>query len=188
MLQKTFQHVARQVYSLELLHLRFTGKAERKPRLLKDDANYEADEPSEQRQEAWQTGIENGTTPPRRSPGPTEAEIRETWEEIQGRNWREEEEKELEAFADWAFGLDGFPSLRVLASGDFSHGNRFAGSRMLWCRKTRGSTRGATWRAVERKDVLENELIDANMDMLSACPVSPLYYSYGRGDKFPGIS
>jgi len=188
MLQKTFQDIARQVYSLKLLHLRFTGKAERKPRLLKSDADYEGDEPSERWARARETATENGTPPPPRSPGPTEAEIRETWEQIQGRNWREDEEKELEAFANWAFGPDGFPCLRVLASGDFSHGNRFADSRTLWCRKTRGSTRRAKWRPVEREDVLENELIDGNIDMLSACPVSPLYYSYGRGDKFPGIS
>lgn len=188
MLQKNFQGTARHVYSLQLLHLRFTGKAERKPKFLKNGADYESDGPSEQWTRAQQTAIENGTTPPPGSPASTEAEFREMWEEIHGRNWQEDEEKELEAFANWAFGPDGFPCLRVLASGDFSYGNRFAGSRTLCCRETRGSTMRANWRPVERKDVLENELVDANMDMLSACPVSPLYYSYGREDKFPGIS
>lgn len=188
MLRKIFQDTARHVYSLQLLHLRFTGKAERKPKFLKNGADYEGDGPSEQWTRAQQTAIENGTTPPPRSPASTEAEFREMWEEIHGRNWQEDEEQELEAFANWAFGPDGFPCLRVLASGDFSYGNRFAGSRTLWCRETRGSTMRANWRPVERKDVLENELVDANMDMLSACPVSPLYYSYGREDKFPGIS
>lgn len=188
MLRKIFQDTARHVNSLELLHLRFTGKAERRPKFLKNDADYESDGPSEQWTRARQTAIANGTTPPPHPPGPTEAEIRETWEQIQGRNWREDEEKELEAFANWAFGPGGFPGLRVLASGDFSHGNRFADSHTLWCRETGGSTRRSKWRPIERKDFLDNELIDANMDMLSACPVSPLYYSYGRGDRFPGIS
>jgi hypothetical protein len=30
--------------------------------------------------------------------------------------------------------------------------------------------------------------LDANMDMMSACPASPLFYRHGRGDNFPGIS
>ena len=54
----------------------------------------------------------------------------------QGKNWREDEEKELEAFTDWAFGPDGFLHLQVLASGDFSYGNRFADTQTLWCRNT----------------------------------------------------
>ena len=35
-------------------------------------------------------------------------------ENIQGENWRDDEGKELEAFAVWAFGPDGFPCLHVL--------------------------------------------------------------------------
>lgn len=120
--------------------------------------------------------------------GPSEAEWQARWEQIQGENWREDEEKELEAFATWAFGSDGFPCLQVLASGDFSHSNRFANTQTLWCRNTRDSKSKKIWRAVEQSDVAENELIDANMDLMSACPVSPLFYGYGRGDVFPGIS
>lgn len=95
---------------------------------------------------------------------------------------------ELEAFADWAFGPDGFPRLQVLASGDFSYGNRFADTHTLCCRNACGSGRAKTWRMVEQGDTAENELIDANMDMMSACPVSPLFYKCGRGHVFPGIS
>ena len=186
-LQKSFQSIASRVNSLKLLHLRFTGKAERKPKFFKEDEAY-GDSPSSEVGRAYFEAQRNGTTPPRRSPGPSEAEFRIRWEQIQGENWREDEEKELEAFANWAFGPDGFPRLQALASGDFSHGNRFADTHTLWCRETRGPRSKKTWRTVERSDVAENELIDANVDMLSTCPVSPLFYRYGRGDVFPGIS
>lgn len=174
-LQESFQSIASRVESLKLLHLRFTGKVERRPKFFFNRAYFEAQQ--------------NGTTPPRCHVGLSHAERRIRWEEIQGENWQEDEQKELEAFADWAFGPDGSPRLQVLASGDFSHGNRFAATQTLWCRDTGGSrSSNKAWRTVERSDVAENELIDANMDMLSACPVGPLFYKYGRGDEYPGIS
>ena len=186
-LQKSLRSAAANVESLKLLHLRFTGKAERKPRFLEESEAY-ADSPPPEWRRAYFEAAQNGTTPPPRSPGPSEAEFRARWERIQGENWPDDEDEELEAFANWAFGPDGFPRLQVLASGDFSHGNRFADTRTLWCRETRASRGEKTWRTVEPSDIAENELIDANMDMLSACPVSPLFYEYGRGDLFPGIS
>lgn len=186
-LQKSFQSIASRVDSLRLLHLRFTGKAKRKPKFFKESEAYGGNSPSPEFNRAYFKAQRNGTTPPRRSPGPSEAEFRMRWEQIQGESWREDEEKELETFANWAFGPNGFPRLQVLASGDFSYGNRFADTHALWCRKTRG-LRTKTWRTVEQSDVAENELIDANMDMMSACPVSPLFYRFGRGDLFPGIS
>ncbi|MCJ1271703.1 hypothetical protein MMC22_011608 [Lobaria immixta] len=160
-LQNSFQGIASSVDSLKLLHLRFTGKAERKPKFLSDPGIYGAS---------------------------LFSEFKARREHIQGENWREDEEKEVETFADWAFGPDGFPRLEVLASGDFSHGNRFAATQMLWCRQGHVSESKKTWRTVERSDVAENELIDANMDMMSACAVSPLFYKYGREEDFPGIS
>jgi len=30
--------------------------------------------------------------------------------------------------------------------------------------------------------------LDTNMNMMSACPVSPLFHRYGQGDNFPSIS
>lgn len=146
-LQKSFQSIASGVDSLKLLHLRFTGKAERKPKFFKEFEDYSS-----------------------------------------GENWLEDEEQKLEAFADWAFGPDGFPRLQVLASGDFSYGNRFADAHALWCRETGASRGKRTWRAVTESDFAANELVDANMDMMSACPVSPLFYQYGTGEEFPGIS
>ena len=181
-LQKSFQIIASTVNSLKLLHLHFTGKAEPKPKFFKESEAY-GDNPEFAR--AYFDAQRNGTTPPQ---GPNEAEIQIRWEQIQGENWREDEEKELEAFANWAFGPDGFPCLQVLASGDFSYGNRFADTHTLWCRKSRGSGSDKTWRIVEQSDIAENELIDANMDMMSACPVSPLFYRYDQGHVFPGIS
>jgi len=187
-LQKSSQSIASRVDSLKLLHLRFTGKAVRKPRFFKESEAYGGNSPSPEFNRAYIEAQRSGTTPPRRSPGPSEAEFRIRWEQIQGENWRDDEEEELEAFANWAFGPDGFPRLQVLASGDFAYGNRFIDTHTLWCRNTRGSKSKKTWRTVEQSDLAENELIDANMDMMSACPVSPLFYRYGRGDVFPGIS
>ena len=188
-LQESCQGIALWVDSLKLLHLRFTGKAERKPKFLKETKlYYDIDTPSPDFTRASSEARRNGKTPPQRFPEPSEAESRMRWEQIQGENWREDEEKELEAFANWAFGPDGFPRLQVLASGDFSYGDRFADTHTLWCRESGGSRSKKTWRTVEQSDIAENELINANMDMLSACPVSPLFYKYGRGDAFPGIS
>ena len=187
-LQESFHSMASTVHSLKLLHLRFTGKAERKPKFFKESEAYGDNSPSPEFTRAYFEAQRNGTTPPQRSPGPSKAELRIRWEQLQGENWREDEEKELEAFANWAFGSDGFPRLQVLASGDFSYRNRFVDTHTLWCRKTRGSRRNQTWRPVEPNDIAENELIDANMDMMSACPVSPLFYRSGRGDVFPGIA
>lgn len=187
-LEESFQSIALRVDSLRLLHLRFTGKAERKPKFLKEIDAYDGDMPSPEFTRAYIEAQRNGTTPPQRSPEPSEAEFRIRWEQIQGENWREDEDKELEAFANWAFGPHGFPRLQVLASGDFSYGGRFADTQKLWCRETGSSLSTRTWRTVEQSDIAENELIDANMDLLSAYPVSPLFYKYGREDKFPGIS
>lgn len=174
-LQISLQGIASSVDSLKLLHLRFTGKAKRKPKFF-DEFGVDDDSPLSEFSEAQS----NETT--------REIKFQAGWEHIQGENWREDEEKEVEIFADWAFGPDGFPRLQVLASGDFSHGYRFADTQVLWCRKSHGSESKKTWRTVQRSDVAENELIDANMDMMSACAVSPLFYKYGLGEEFPGIS
>lgn len=112
-LQESFQSMACTVNSLKLLHLRFTGKAERKPKFFKESEAY-GDLPSSESSRAYFEAQQNGTTPLKRSPGPTEAEFRIRWEQIQGENWREDEEKELEGFADWAFGPMDFRVFRFL--------------------------------------------------------------------------
>ena len=85
----------------------------------------------------------------------------------------------MKAFADWAFGPGVFPTLKILASGAFSYGNRFADGRTLWCRKTAYSAKKRPRRKVKNSDVAENELIEANMDMLAA---------WGEPGLFPGLS
>ncbi len=91
----------------------------------------------------------------------------------------------MQDFANWAFGPDGFPCLQVLASGDFSHEDRFAATRTVWCRDRVSNNK--EWRPIEPGDVAEQELIAVNMDMLSACAVSPLFYEEGIEDRFPGL-
>ena len=186
-LRESFQSIASGVYSLRILHLRFTGKTKRRlrPRFISqadyDDFISRLDArplPILDQSGAYLADF----------PNPYDAEALAAWQQILGLNWREVEDKELRAFADWAFGPNGFPNLQVIATGDFSHGNRFQDTRTLWCRSSNDSSKQARWRPVEPEDIAEKELIDANMDMLSACPVSPLFYDYGQEDVFPGLS
>lgn len=137
-LQKSFQSIISKVDSLKLIYLRFTKKAKRKPKFSKESEAY-ADSPSSEYFGAYIEAIRNRRPPPRRSPHPSEAEFWIRWEQIQGENWRKDEEKDLEAFADWAFGPNGFPRLQVLVSGDFSYKNRFIDTYTLWYKETRGS-------------------------------------------------
>ena len=153
-MQKCLEGRASSIDSLKVLHLRFTGKKERRPRFFNDVSSAQ----------------------------------KSSWKTTQRKHWRKNEDKEMKAFADWAFGSDGFPNLKILASGDFSYGDRFADGRTLWCRKNDHSTKKRPWRKVKNSDVAENELIEANMDMLSACPVSPLFYNWGDPGSFPGLS
>ena len=185
--QKSFQSIASKVDSLKLLHLRFTGKAEQKPKFSEEDDFYSADSPSPDSNPGWLGTQFSGTTRPRCSAYTSES--KSSAEPIyQTNDWRENEKRELEALADWAFSPDGFPNLKILASGDFSHGDPFIDIHVLRCRKSSDSRNQTTWRTVEQSDVSENELINANMDLLSACPVSPLFYRYGLRGSFAGIS
>lgn len=67
-------------------------------------------------------------------------------------------------FAQWAFGADGLPKLQVMAYGDFSFGGRFAKHNVIFCRSPDG------YRQLTRKDVPAWDLLQKNMDMLTACP------------------
>lgn len=91
------------------------------------------------------------------------------------------------AFAHWAFGPDGLTTLQVLALGDFSFQGRFADDQVLLCRqeqRTSGSADDAlsptanppelTFREVTGEDVNLQALIDAQSDLLEACPVGSL--------------
>jgi len=80
--------------------MRFTAKTEQIPRCI-DEIEAHHDLPSMEYRGTC-VAQRNGTTPSRRSPDLGEAEFRARWEQIQGRQRRE---KELEASANWAFGL-----------------------------------------------------------------------------------
>lgn len=169
-LRKVLRDAAPTMRSLKLLRLRFTGKVAPKPRYLKNADDFYEDRPYS---EFLRAANEAGTAPPPRYPGPDD------WVEIAGYDLRDVERRELEDFADWTFGPNGFPCLQVLTSGDFSHGDRFADTRTLWCRNYTSPQVELYRRPIERDDIAEHELVDSNMDMLSACPVSPLFYKYG---------
>ena len=83
-LQKGFQNFASKQRSLRLLYLRFTGKVVRTPKFSKEDELY-ADSPPAEFSRAYGEAVRNGTTPPQRSPSPSEAEFRARWKQIQGR-------------------------------------------------------------------------------------------------------
>ena len=57
----------------------------------------------------------------------------------------------------------------------------------FWCRKTYGSARKTMWREVEKQDRRENQLIEEIMDLLSACPVSPIVYEHSESKRWPGM-
>ena len=164
MLQIALRYDASEANSLKLLHLRFTGKAVQKPKFFDPDRHQR--EMSQSTYNYSAVGVKF----------------------FPGGDWQDEEERDMKAFADWAFGPHGFPNLTVLASGDFSRGKRFATSRTLWCRNTGNSRNESAWRTVKQSDIIENDLIHTNMDMLSACPLTPLFYRYHHAGNFPGIS
>jgi hypothetical protein len=70
-------------------------------------------------------------------------------------------------FADWAFGAEGIPDLQVLACGNFSHGH-YAKYNVLLCRAACG------WHYLTNAETTCWDLVDDNMDMLSACAVDPI--------------
>jgi hypothetical protein len=88
-------------------------------------------------------------------------------------------------FANWAFGPDGLPTLKLLAFGDFSYKGRFHVHNKLLCRHTRSirdlenntSQQGEDelilrFRPVRRNDRELWDLIDRNAEFLEACPTA----------------
>ena len=173
-LQEALEAIAPKINSLKLLHIRLTGKKYSTP-LFFDLRNSFVDADD---WEQAQASLSVGHFPV----------LEAQWTLMKDKTWREEEKKELESFANWAFGENGFPNLRVIAYGDFSYERRFAHSQRLLCRETHRPIRNKKWRPVQIGDVAHHELIEENMDMLSACPVSQLIWQAGRSDIFPGLS
>jgi hypothetical protein len=90
--------------------------------------------------------------------------------------------QDLLRLAQWAFGPDGLPILRIIAYGDFSYNGRYAEYTKLLCRKQPNSSKDKNSKAAilqtERKfkrlaenDMALQDLVRDNLDMLGACAV-----------------
>lgn len=77
----------------------------------------------------------------------------------------------------WMFSGDGLPTLQVLAIGDFSNAGRWADHNMLLCRdESLQEQEGLNFRTLTDGDAQHWDMIDDNMDFLTACPADPLYW------------
>ena len=185
-LKESCQSCSSRALSLRLLHLRFTGRLHYQPAAYDEDEYY-----FERRSVPKSMRSEIQHTLPASSPMSSDEDEEDLfpWEKLTEEKCREQQVTELETFADWAFSRDGFPCLQVLASGDFSYGDRFAEGQILLVRNPADSELGRPWRKILPSDIAENELVHANMDMISACPVSPLYYDHCFDSyMWPGVS
>ena len=93
----------------------------------------------------------------------------------------------IRRLAEWAFGPYGLPHLRVLAVGDFSHGDRYAPWNVLLCRKPSAEWEGPEdvdlpsesktrpFRHVVNDDVHLVDYIEGKMDFLGSCAVDPAW-------------
>ncbi|KKA19421.1 hypothetical protein T310_6597 [Rasamsonia emersonii CBS 393.64] len=81
--------------------------------------------------------------------------------------------RSLHDLAQWAFGPDGLPSLRVIAHGDFLDEGRYRKHNVLLCRDS-GSSQGLNFRRVvgTEMDELLLDLFEEYSDFLQACPPS----------------
>lgn len=82
--------------------------------------------------------------------------------------------RSLQELAQWAFGPDGLPSLRVIACGDFPHEGRYRRHNVLLCRDSGSSDEGLPFRRVvdTEMDQLLLDLFEEYSDFLQACPPS----------------
>lgn len=84
-------------------------------------------------------------------------------------------------FANWAFGLNGLPSLQVLAFGDFSYDGRFQSHVHVFCRhawsfRTPDMNKALTlsFRPIRDTDRELWSLIHDNRDFLESCPAESI--------------
>jgi len=88
--------------------------------------------------------------------------------------------KDLDKFAQWAFGHDGIKSLQVLAFGDFSYNGRYSKGNMLLCRQAnsvrmqRGGLPGKNYRHITKGDRSLRGLLHKYSHALQACPTEGL--------------
>ncbi|KAG8534055.1 uncharacterized protein KY384_000898 [Bacidia gigantensis] len=191
-LQSALQGNAKDFTTIKLLHLRFTGKSQPKPKFADEDDYGAGDTFFTQALHDLEPSTSIGL-------------------DLWPRDWIAEEAEELEEFADWAFSSEGFPNLKVLASGDFSHDGRYARSQAMWCRvehlanedndRIKAGGRGdkgkgkeviragsrICYRRMTGTEIRKDEFVQENMDMLASCPVTPYFLEYARKDRFPGV-
>jgi hypothetical protein len=81
-------------------------------------------------------------------------------------------------FAEWIFGPEGFPSMKVLAAGDFSHRARSSETNVILCRREEpaptGGTHGRFYRFVKKSDTMLWSLLDKYSNVLAACPTDTI--------------
>lgn len=88
----------------------------------------------------------------------------------------------LHDFAHWAFGPDGFQSLRVLAFGDFSYSGRYRHGNVLLCKnleqhRTCQGITGQNFRHLSKDDVLQWNYVEKYSNLLDACPTDLLFHT-----------
>lgn len=77
----------------------------------------------------------------------------------------------------WVFSDNGLPRLKVLAIGDFSNAGRWAHHNMILCRDdSLQEQEGLNFRTLTDGDTLYWDMINDNMDLLTACPADPLFW------------
>jgi hypothetical protein len=83
----------------------------------------------------------------------------------------------LDGFAQWAFGGNGFRSLQVLVFGDFSYNERYSWGNVLLCRQCDSAPGGVVrknYRHLTKGDTSEHELLRTYSHVLQACPTDLL--------------
>jgi hypothetical protein len=95
--------------------------------------------------------------------------------------------KPLHDFAQWAFGPTGFPSLRVIAFGDFSYEGRFPLDNLFLCRNimsaqlSQNADAGSNFHQLTREDPMWKDLLNKYYDFLQACPDRPIVQGLTEG-------
>ncbi|KAF2180999.1 hypothetical protein K469DRAFT_590996, partial [Zopfia rhizophila CBS 207.26] len=82
----------------------------------------------------------------------------------------------------WAFRLEGFPALQILAFGDFSYQGRFARYNALLCRAISNidltldtpNQTSNTFRPMTENDGRLREYFDSYSNVLSSCPLDSI--------------
>ncbi|EEQ31367.1 conserved hypothetical protein [Microsporum canis CBS 113480] len=96
-------------------------------------------------------------------------------ENMAERIYPNEASQDLDFLAQWAFGKKGYPSLQLLAFGDFSFNGRYSSENVLLCRQQEpGTSRGKKYRHVTKDDSFALHLFRQYSHVLQACPSDPV--------------